>query len=64
MDGADMNAQVGLTNPATIGADVCHKHHKTFAILMAVVGPGVETNCVKQEISSVFYQVIKIGSDW
>ena len=33
MDGANMNAQVGLTNPATIGADVCHLNlHKTFAI--------------------------------
>ncbi len=38
MDGANMNAQVGLTNPATIGADVCHLNlHKTFASLMVAV---------------------------
>jgi glycine dehydrogenase len=38
MDGANMNAQVGLTNPATIGADVCHLNlHKTLLFLMAVV---------------------------
>ena len=38
MDGANMNAQVGLTNPFQIGADVCHLNlHKTFATLMAVV---------------------------
>jgi glycine dehydrogenase len=38
MDGANMNAQVGLTNPATIGADVCHLNlHKTFAILTVAV---------------------------
>jgi glycine cleavage system protein P-like pyridoxal-binding family len=37
MDGANMNAQVGLTNPATIGADVCHLNlHKTLLFLMAV----------------------------
>jgi glycine dehydrogenase len=41
MDGANMNAQVGLTNPATIGADVCHLNlHKTFAIPHGG-GPGV-----------------------
>lgn len=42
MDGANMNAQVGLTNPATIGADVCHLNlHKTFAIPHGGGGPGV-----------------------
>ena len=36
MDGANMNAQVGLTNPGFIGADVCHLNlHKTLAFLMA-----------------------------
>jgi glycine dehydrogenase len=42
MDGANMNAQVGLTNPATIGADVCHLNlHKTFSIPHGGGGPGV-----------------------
>jgi glycine dehydrogenase len=42
MDGANMNAQVGLTNPAMIGADVCHLNlHKTFAIPHGGGGPGV-----------------------
>ncbi len=42
MDGANMNAQVGYTNPATIGADVCHLNlHKTFAIPHGGGGPGV-----------------------
>ena len=41
MDGANMNAQVGLTNPAIIGADVCHLNlHKTFAIPHGGGGPG------------------------
>jgi len=42
MDGANMNAQVGLTNPRKIGADVCHLNlHKTFAIPHGGGGPGV-----------------------
>jgi glycine cleavage system P protein (glycine dehydrogenase) len=42
MDGANMNAQVGLTNPANIGADICHLNlHKTFAIPHGGGGPGV-----------------------
>ncbi|MEQ9186255.1 MAG: aminomethyl-transferring glycine dehydrogenase [Cryomorphaceae bacterium] len=42
MDGANMNAQVGLTNPGLIGADVCHLNlHKTFAIPHGGGGPGV-----------------------
>ena len=42
LDGANMNAQVGLTNPAHIGADVCHLNlHKTFAIPHGGGGPGV-----------------------
>jgi glycine dehydrogenase len=46
MDGANMNAQVGLTNPATIGADVCHLNlHKTFAIPHGGGGPGVGPIC-------------------
>ena len=42
MDGANMNAQVGLTSPANIGADVCHLNlHKTFCIPHGGGGPGV-----------------------
>jgi glycine dehydrogenase len=42
MDGANMNAQVGLTNPVMIGADICHLNlHKTFAIPHGGGGPGV-----------------------
>ncbi len=42
MDGANMNAQVGLTSPAMIGADICHLNlHKTFAIPHGGGGPGV-----------------------
>ena len=42
MDGANMNAQVGLTNPGAIGADICHLNlHKTFAIPHGGGGPGV-----------------------
>ena len=42
MDGANMNAQVGLTSPASIGADVCHLNlHKTFCIPHGGGGPGV-----------------------
>lgn len=47
MDGANMNAQVGLTNPGTIGADVCHLNlHKTFASPHGGGGPGVGPICV------------------
>jgi glycine dehydrogenase len=42
MDGANMNAQVGLTSPANIGADVCHLNlHKTFCIPHGGGGPGM-----------------------
>ena len=42
MDGANMNAQVGLTSPAAIGADVCHLNlHKTFCIPHGGGGPGI-----------------------
>ncbi|MDH5414031.1 MAG: glycine dehydrogenase (aminomethyl-transferring), partial [Flavobacteriaceae bacterium] len=52
MDGANMNAQVGLTNPATIGADVCHLNlHKTFAIPHGGGGPGVGPICVAQHLA-------------
>ncbi len=51
MDGANMNAQVGLTNPGNIGADVCHLNlHKTFAIPHGGGGPGVGPICVAQQL--------------
>lgn len=52
MDGANMNAQVGLTSPAAIGADVCHLNlHKTFAIPHGGGGPGVGPICVAQHLA-------------
>ncbi len=51
MDGANMNAQVGLTNPGAIGADVCHLNlHKTFAIPHGGGGPGVGPICVAEQL--------------
>ncbi len=51
MDGANMNAQVGLTAPGLIGADVCHLNlHKTFAIPHGGGGPGMGPICVKQHL--------------
>ena len=53
MDGANMNAQVGLTNPGTIGADVCHLNlHKTFAIPHGGGGPGVGPICVAEHLAA------------
>lgn len=51
MDGANMNAQVGLTSPGVIGADVCHLNlHKTFAIPHGGGGPGVGPICVAEQL--------------
>ena len=51
MDGANMNAQVGLTNPYSIGADVCHLNlHKTFSIPHGGGGPGVGPICVAKHL--------------
>lgn len=51
MDGANMNAQVGLTSPGAIGADVCHLNlHKTFAIPHGGGGPGVGPICVNNKL--------------
>jgi len=51
MDGANMNAQVALTNPGAIGADVCHLNlHKTFAIPHGGGGPGVGPICVADQL--------------
>ena len=52
MDGANMNAQVGLTSPALIGADVCHLNlHKTFAIPHGGGGPGMGPICVNAKLA-------------
>ena len=64
MDGANMNAQVGLTNPATIGADVCHLNlHKTFAIPHGGGGPGVGPICVVKHLAEFLPSnpIIKTG---
>src|SRR6185295_17596815 len=51
MDGANMNAQVGLTSPGNIGADVCHLNlHKTFAIPHGGGGPGMGPICVNDKL--------------
>jgi len=51
MDGANMNAQVGLTSPGLIGADVCHLNlHKTFAIPHGGGGPGIGPICVAEHL--------------
>jgi glycine dehydrogenase len=66
MDGANMNAQVGLTNPATIGADVCHLNlHKTFAIPHGGGGPGVGPICVNEKLVPFLptNPIINVGGD-
>ena len=66
MDGANMNAQVGLTNPATIGADVCHLNlHKTFAIPHGGGGPGVGPICVNEKLVPFLptNPIIKVGGE-
>lgn len=57
MDGANMNAQVGLTSPAAIGADVCHLNlHKTFAIPHGGGGPGMGPICVNDKLKPFLSQ--------
>jgi glycine dehydrogenase len=67
MDGANMNAQVGLTNPAIIGADVCHLNlHKTFAIPHGGGGPGVGPIGVAEHLKSFLpsNSVISMGGEF
>ena len=62
MDGANMNAQVGLTSPALIGADVCHLNlHKTFAIPHGGGGPGVGPICVAEHLAE-FLPNLKVSA--
>jgi len=66
MDGANMNAQVGLTHPGNIGADVCHLNlHKTFAIPHGGGGPGVGPICVAKQLAPFLpgNPILKTGGD-
>lgn len=66
MDGANMNAQVGITSPATIGADVCHLNlHKTFCIPHGGGGPGVGPIGVASHLVPFLpgHAVVKTGGD-
>ena len=66
MDGANMNAQVGLTSPGIIGADVCHLNlHKTFAIPHGGGGPGVGPICVAEHLAKFLpsHPIIKTGGE-
>ncbi len=66
MDGANMNAQVGLTNPGTIGADVCHLNlHKTFAIPHGGGGPGVGPIGVAAHLKEFLptHKLVKTGGE-
>ena len=64
MDGANMNAQVGLTSPGHMGADVCHLNlHKTFAMPHGGGGPGVGPICVSQKLVDFLptHPVVNVG---
>ncbi len=64
MDGANMNAQVGLTSPGAIGADVCHLNlHKTFAIPHGGGGPGAGPIGVAEHLTPFLpsHSVVKVG---
>jgi glycine dehydrogenase len=66
MDGTNMNAQVGLTSPGIIGADVCHLNlHKTFAIPHGGGGPGMGPICVNEKLKPFLpgHPLIKTGGD-
>ncbi|MGH9371875.1 MAG: aminomethyl-transferring glycine dehydrogenase subunit GcvPB, partial [Vicinamibacterales bacterium] len=66
MDGANMNAQVGLTSPASIGADVCHLNlHKTFAIPHGGGGPGMGPIAVAAHLAPYLpgHALVGVGGD-
>jgi glycine dehydrogenase len=66
MDGANLNAQLGLTNPGFIGADVCHLNlHKTFAIPHGGGGPGVGPIAVAKHLTPFLpgNPVVKVGGE-
>ena len=64
MDGANMNAQVGLCSPGTVGADVCHLNlHKTFCIPHGGGGPGMGPICVAAHLAPFLpgHAVVRTG---
>jgi glycine dehydrogenase len=66
MDGANMNAQVGLTSPAAIGADVCHLNlHKTFAIPHGGGGPGMGPIAVAKHLAPYLpgHPIVRVGGE-
>ncbi|MCU7495113.1 MAG: aminomethyl-transferring glycine dehydrogenase [Ignavibacteria bacterium] len=66
MDGANMNAQVGLTSPRSIGADICHLNlHKTFAIPHGGGGPGVGPIVASEKLVPFLpgHSVVKLGGE-
>ncbi len=66
MDGANMNAQVGLTSPGEIGADVCHLNlHKTFAIPHGGGGPGMGPICVNDKLKPFLpgHPIVRTGGE-
>jgi glycine dehydrogenase len=66
MDGANLNAQVGFTSPAEIGADVCHINlHKTFAIPHGGGGPGMGPICVTEHLMPYLpgHSIVKVGGE-
>ncbi len=66
MDGANMNAQVGITSPAVIGADVCHLNlHKTFSIPHGGGGPGAGPICAAEHLAPYLpgHSVVEIGGE-
>ena len=66
MDGANMNAQVGLTNPGYIGADICHLNlHKTFAMPHGGGGPGVGPVCAAAHLAPFLpsHPLVATGGD-
>jgi glycine dehydrogenase len=66
MDGANLNAQVGLTSPGRIGADVCHINlHKTFCIPHGGGGPGMGPICVASHLAPFLpgHPVVKVGGE-
>ncbi|KZV99038.1 glycine dehydrogenase [Exidia glandulosa HHB12029] len=66
LDGANLNAQVGVTNPATCGGDVCHLNlHKTFAIPHGGGGPGVGPICVAEHLAPFLpsHPLVATGGD-
>ena len=66
MDGANLNAQVGVTSPAIIGADVCHINlHKTFSIPHGGGGPGMGPICVAKHLAPYLpgHPVVRTGGE-